>query len=333
MIGLRVDANAYIATGHVMRCVAIAQQLKAPYTFIVSDAEAQTLIASLGHPCVCLNSDWRDKEGELERLDAFIKEANIDTLLVDSYQVTPQYLAALKARVRLAYIDDLSSPDLPVDLLINYNLEATLAHYSGLQAKCLLGAAYIPLRKEFNAVAEPRAVRDAVRDVLVTTGGSDPFRFSQIFASEALKDPALEGIRLHLVIGGLYGEVDELERLAEAHSTVYLHHKVSDMAALMRRCDAAVSAGGTTLAELCAVGVPTVCFALADNQLAGIRQYSAAGAMLSAGAVSGDAQVTALEALRLLKTVIEDGDRRRAMVACGRRIVDGHGAERIAKAL
>lgn len=38
------------------------------------------------------------------------------------------------------------------------------------------------------------------------------------------------------------------------------------MSELMQQCDMAVSAAGSTLYELCACGMPTITYVLADNQ-------------------------------------------------------------------
>ena len=75
----------------------------------------------------------------------------------------------------------------------------------------------------------------------------------------------------------------ELAVMAGKDSRIVLHEQVSDMAALMSTCDLAFSAGGTTLYELCAVGVPSVSFSMADNQLPGVKAFDDANLIPWAG--------------------------------------------------
>ncbi len=71
MIVFRADANEYIASGHVMRCLSIADALFSlgeEVAFITSDENATEMIRNRGHKAICLNTDWNDKEGELDRI-------------------------------------------------------------------------------------------------------------------------------------------------------------------------------------------------------------------------------------------------------------------------
>ena len=64
MIAIRVDANEQIASGHVMRCLSIAdalQELGVETLFFTSDYYAEEIIEKRGFPAICLNNDWNDK--------------------------------------------------------------------------------------------------------------------------------------------------------------------------------------------------------------------------------------------------------------------------------
>ena len=116
---------------------------------------------------------------------------------------------------------------------------------------------------------------------------------------------------------------------------------VSDMASLMRNTDIAVTAGGTTLLELCAFGVPAVVFAMADNQMRQVKGLAAQGAILYAGSV-GDAtrdyvtqetEAVVKNIAEQMKRLLDDAALRQAFSNRMRTLVDGKGAERIARAL
>lgn len=104
------------------------------------------------------------------------------------------------------------------------------------------------------------------------------------------------------------------------------------MAALMQRCDLAVSAAGTTLCELCAAGVPTVSFTMADNQLVTARQFEACATVPYAGDVrTADNLPSVL--CRTLHRLASDYEGRKSLSSSMHRLIDGNGAGRIADAL
>ena len=92
MLYIRADMNRIIATGHVMRCLAIADAaeiLGRKTTFILADDQAEELIKQRGHKTIILHTEWNNMDIELEQLKNIIMTYKIHALLVDSYQVTP----------------------------------------------------------------------------------------------------------------------------------------------------------------------------------------------------------------------------------------------------
>ena len=85
MIGIRVDANKEIATGHVMRCIAIADKLvksKCDVVFIVADHSADELITTRGYKLICLETKWNDMDTETEKLIEVIERKNIELIVI-----------------------------------------------------------------------------------------------------------------------------------------------------------------------------------------------------------------------------------------------------------
>jgi len=71
MLYIRIDSNYTIATGHVMRCLAIAKAMKKKdeeCIFITSDSYSDDLNNYNGFETICLDSVWNDLGGELEVL-------------------------------------------------------------------------------------------------------------------------------------------------------------------------------------------------------------------------------------------------------------------------
>lgn len=340
MLYIRADANEHIASGHIMRCLSIAEALRElgeESTFLIADRQAAFLLEEKGFPYVCLQTDWQDKEGELPKLLPIIEKQQIKTLLVDSYQVTETYLRELKQRLTLCYIDDLDiAPEL-VDVLICYSI--TYSHmsygngYRG-DTKLLLGPAYSPLRKEFSGRSYP--LNDSVGDVFVTTGGADTCQVSAALLCACIKDEILRHYRYHVIVGGFYDEAlkETLYALQQKNPRIHLYENIRTMADVMGRCDLAVSAGGSTLLELCACGVPTVCFTYADNQLGSARCFQEQNILRYVGDAREDYQgvsgvVNALQ--DALRQLAADMSCRETASRTMQQFIDGRGAFRIAR--
>ena len=115
------------------------------------------------------------------------------------------------------------------------------------------------------------------------------------------------------------------------HNNISVYKDIKDICSVMKGCDIAVSAGGTTLAELSACGIPTVCFSIADNQLDGVRAYADKGIMFYAGDVRIDKVGVVSRVCEGVMQLICDKDIRKRRSIKAKEFVDGLGAMRIAK--
>jgi ribosomal protein S18 acetylase RimI-like enzyme len=105
---------------------------------------------------------------------------------------------------------------------------------------------------------------------------------------------------------------------------------VDDLAALMSAHDLVISAAGTSVWELCCIGVPTAVVWVVDNQREGYDRVVGAGAAIGLGGPTLGADEGADEcATGLLKTALTDGRVLADLSTAGRRIVDGLGAWRV----
>lgn len=285
MIGIRVDANKQIASGHLMRCLSIADALFSlgeNVVFFTSDEFAETLIVKRGYQTVRLNSDWDKKEDELEILIGELKKYSPGMLLVDSYQVTSNYLKSLRETVKLAYLDDLNSFDYAVDLVINYSVYADEMVYP-MNKRYLLGTRYAPLRKQFD-ISEERLNRSMEGrrknpTILVTMGATDPYFIAKKTVEKIMMEPELSEYRI-IVIRGRFWEYSFDDNMDDRVSVM---ENVEKMADVMLECSVAVSAAGSTLYELCACGVPTVTVSYADNQIGNAKGFADRDIMYYAG--------------------------------------------------
>lgn len=338
VVGIRADANETVATGHIMRCITVAEQIKklgGQVVFITADEQAEDMLSQAGMEHVCLHAQWNRMEEELPVLREVLGLAGIRTLLVDSYQATPAYFEALRPLVKLACIDDCFEQVFPVDALINYNAYHTRFPYEdtyGGKTKLLLGTDYVPLREEFG-VTQIRDAQEEKRSfsVLLSSGGGDAHNAVFGILQRALQTEELKAVTFHAVVGTYHPQGDAIEAFAKNHENVKVYRPCLNMAGLMADCDAAVSAAGTMLFELSAMQVPTVFFQSADNQRYDREFFEADERMLFAGDIGRDRENCIEKVCEGLKRLAADDALRERMKEKLARVTDGKGAERIAE--
>lgn len=330
MVLFRADANEHIGTGHVMRCLSIAKAFAEHgenVKFITADHDGDRLIQQAGFDSFCLDSDWSLLENELLLLESQIEKHNPSLLLVDSYYVTKRYLRELHRCVRTAYMDDLNADCWDVDYLINYNISGLCSdytQYNNTKVKLLLGPRYAPLRSEFHCLPV-HAIRSPVTDILVSAGGADPERITEKLMLYVC--PKWPEVKFHFIVGALNPRIETIRSFEG--DNIILHINERHMSELMKKCDIAISAAGSTLYELCAAGVPTVAYSLADNQIIAAEEFEKMGIMLNAG----DCRTSTCfgeNKEKLISQLLDNKTLREMLSLEMQKVVDGKGAERIA---
>ena len=162
MIIFRADANETVATGHLMRCMTIADACREKGVecefWLAEDKETERL-RQAGFSYRILGSQWDDLEKELPFLERQLDDLDrqgkkVTYLVADSYQATPHYLGKLNDRIPVLYIDDMRMQIYPVAAVLQYipvRAENLLNKEESKQNTpvYLRGFRYAPLRKEF----------------------------------------------------------------------------------------------------------------------------------------------------------------------------------------
>ncbi len=340
MIIFRADGSPEIGSGHIMRCLSIADAAKEQgleCRFAVADEHFAPTIRNRGFACEVLQTDYRDMDGEREKMLGFLEQYKPETIVADSYFVTPEYLAFLGRFAEVTYIDDLAAFAYPVKCVVNYNIYgpeldyAALYHEAGIPLpRLLLGPHYAPLRRQFQNLT-PRAARQKVQDIFVSTGGADPqhiaLQLAQYLAAQTAQTP-LDGVRYHFVVGSMNADLPALQAIARECAAIQIHQNVQNMARLMQQCDLAIAAAGSTLYELCACGVPTVTYALADNQLMGAETFAKNGLMQYVGDVRRIKKPEQI-IFRCAETLARDLQKRNELADHAKKQIGGNGTEKI----
>lgn len=264
-------------------------------------------------------------EADLARTIDVARRRGCEIVVVDHYGAAPGFFEGLHAAgFRLGVIDDRADRDLRgADWVLNQNIAAPELQYTVRpDAKLLLGPRYALLRPEFGVARASLSRVFARQDsrVLVTLGGGGTARF----CADLLR--ALDEVDRPLEIRCVAADsADELTEAARSsRHAVILTGPIRDMAPHMAWADVSVNAGGSTCWELLCLGVPMVVLALSDDQRRNPGALAAHSVAVAAGSFA--------EAAAGTESLLADARRRREMSAAGSKLVDGHGASRVAAA-
>lgn len=284
-IGIRVDANETIATGHVMRCLAIAEELKKMGEnplFISADDFPRYLVEQKGYELVSLQSDWKFVEEEIDRLSKIIEQYNIRMMLVDSYYVTKPYLERIHALTKVIYIEDLGKDIYDVDAVIcyaNYYKDFLLVERYPSKVKLLQGTRYTPLRSVFSNLP-PKKMSSEIKNLIVLSGGIDLYDFLWNFSKRIQSSTLFANLdTINIICGKYYIKYNELVGTFGGNPKFHFYKSVEDIEKYMLTADVAISAAGVTSYELCAAGVPSIIYTIADNQKKNAESFHKDGLM------------------------------------------------------
>jgi UDP-2,4-diacetamido-2,4,6-trideoxy-beta-L-altropyranose hydrolase len=284
----RVDASTQIGSGHVMRCLTLAEQLKkrnANICFICRELDGNliNLIYDYGYIVYTLpqiNSEkfrdifnwyecnWeKDSLETISILNTYLQK--VDFIIVDHYGLDEKWEIKLKTFVKKIFvIDDLANRRHFCDILLDQNLYSNYQErYKGLvpiNCKQLLGPNYVLLREEFLKASNNRIRDGKIRKILVFFGGTDPTNETKK-ALHALSDID-RSIKINVVVGSSNSKKKEIYEICNRFHNFTFYCQVSNMAELMESADLAIGAGGTATWERCFFGLPSVTIIVAKNQ-------------------------------------------------------------------
>ncbi|MFM7449166.1 MAG: UDP-2,4-diacetamido-2,4,6-trideoxy-beta-L-altropyranose hydrolase, partial [Leptolyngbyaceae cyanobacterium] len=271
-IVIRADASIRMGTGHVMRCIALAQawQQEGGQVLFVMGIESPLLEVRLQaenmgvmHLSASLGSDE-----DVRQTVEIAQQVNADWIVVDGYQFGTAYQRGIKdAGFKLLIVDDYGHAEhYCADLVLNQNIGASEDLYANREAytQLLLGTQYVLLRKEFWPwQGWQRQVPVIARKVLVTLGGSDPENVT-LKVIQALQQLKLEELEVVVIVGGSNPHYEQLQAAVQSSSCqISLQQNVTNMPKLMAWADVAIAAGGSTNWELVFMRLPTLIISLA----------------------------------------------------------------------
>ena len=294
---VRTDASLKIGSGHVMRCLTLAEALRqsgAEVQFVCRKhsgnlidlvRQKEFIVHALSVPENLKSSDISEinsgneyvswlgvsQDQDARETITVIQKNKPDWLIVDHYGLGQIWEKQLRSHVRkIMVIDDLANRPHDCDLLLDQNyVKDGQMRYEGLVPQSctkLLGLQYVLLRSEFADFKKQLAPKSGnVQRIFLFFGGSDPGNLT-CRALEALSDPGLIYLNVDVVIGESNMNRGQVEKLASKRKNTQLYIQIDNIAQLMGEADLALGAGGSTTWERLFLGLPSITIINAVNQ-------------------------------------------------------------------
>jgi len=334
---IRVDASKKIGTGHVMRCLAIADFFKSKNIntiFLSRSKQIERQIINRGFEIKIL-SEVSTTADELNFIKSLIIERKIKVILLDinnydtfrDFNAYNLYLESLK-RLSLFLVSFEDFKDYPYTsdiVIIPYFGAENIKVHNKTGCKYLLGPKYFVLREEFLKV-KPVTVRKKIESILVTMGGSDSKGIT-LKVLKALGSTELS-ISLKVVIGGFAQIKDSaIENLLSFYKGSYLIIRdASNIAELMSESDIAIINSGLTKYETSVVGLPSLIISNSEYHSELMNGFAKYDTVCHLGSVN---KVNKHQIIETIVCFVKDYKKRLKMSEAGKVLVDGNGIDRI----
>ena len=360
-VAIRTDSSLQIGTGHLMRCLTLAdelfrrghdvafvcRELEGNVSSLVeergflritlpqtSPSDRSTSLDEDGPPHAAWLGTTQDLDARQTR-DALSDVGELDWLIVDHYGIDARWEKVMRERCeRVMVIDDLADRSHDCDLLLDQNLYPDKdRRYVGIVPRnclTLLGPKFALLRPEFARLSKERRARTGVvRRILIFFGGVDAENetIKSLEAVSLIGDPELA---VDVVIGASNPNQEMLRRYCKDRPEIRLHVQTARIAQLMRKADLAIGAGGVVTWERCAMGLPAIAWSVAENQYAVVDAVAEHGAVYAPDA-GAHANAAALSIY--IRAFIDSRPLRSHLERCAAALCDGNGARRVADLL
>lgn len=284
----RVDASVWIGSGHVMRCLVLADELAknghdVSFACLPLEGDMRAFIGERGFDVITLAApdqaarpahdadyaSWLPKRIPDDAHDFIGRVRDADVVVTDHYAIERQWHEIIRARLscNIVAIDDLVRTH-GADIVIDQTLGRRPEEYGNSGSLVLTGTDYALLASNF------RLARDKVADkvlnsrqarVLVSMGGVD-LPNATLSVLKTFEQACLD-IHITVLMSERSPHYTQLSEWCRTRDNVQHYDFIEDMASLMIDHDVSVGAPGSTSWERACVGLPSIIIPLADNQV------------------------------------------------------------------
>ncbi|MEJ6481789.1 UDP-2,4-diacetamido-2,4,6-trideoxy-beta-L-altropyranose hydrolase [Nostoc punctiforme UO1] len=332
---IRADASTQIGTGHIMRCLALAQAWKdvggnAIFVMATEMLSLETRLKSEGMEVIHLSVNPGSME-DAKKTVSLAHQFGVNWVVVDGYHFGATYQEIIKnVGLKLLFIDDYGHAEyyyadvvLNQDIYAHDNLYVQREPYTQL----LLGINYALIRREFYQYQKEQRTHPVIaKKLLVTLGGSDLNNVT-LKVIHALKLLDLSKFEVSVLVDGNNTHYEKLQLASQdLQFPIYFHRNIQNMPDIMAWSDIAISAGGSTIWELAFMGLPSLILIMADNQASNAKKLGEMRLIYNLGEGKDIAPIEIANALNKLTLATRE---RAQMASLCQKLVDGQGSIRV----
>ncbi len=300
---IRVDSSAIIGSGHVMRCLNLADRFRSSGTRVVfiSRNYPQNMIQLIndrGFECLQLefsspeqyaNQDisdnyakwlWVSQQQDADESLAILtkNKINPDLLIVDHYGLGLEWEKCLRLLTcKILVIDDIARHH-ECDYLLdqNYYANASDRYLEKVPSGCklFLGVKYALLNKQLEIVKQERTLWlnnhlnvDRKKRVLIFLGGADKNNYTEEILENLIKLENFDKYNFDIVLGKLNLFSLEIKLKYSKFENLVFHIQPDYYFELLMRCDYSIGASGVAQLERLYLQIPSSIVCIAENQL------------------------------------------------------------------
>lgn len=357
----RVDASSKMGSGHVIRCLTLAEILKKNNNEVIflsrlHDGNLNDLIYSKGFNLHELSkpeknikskvknhidsySDWLGVsiQDDLSESINIIKNKRIDWIIIDHYSIDIFWEKKIKEFVKnIMIIDDIANREHDCDLLLDQNFFIDMnSRYDKLippKTKTLFGPKYSLISPKFSELRKKSIRANNLKNIFIFFGGSDPYLLTEK-TLEVLSKNNLLFLKLHVAITDSNKRKSEIKKAVEKRGNASLHIQSDQIASIMNLCDASIGAGGMNTWERLCLSLPSIAFSFSNNQKIQLESLSNSHELYYAGDARDISYKIIDRKITNFILKLKNNIRSNTFTPNLFEIVDGEGSKKVAKFL
>ena len=361
-IVFRVDSGFKIGSGHIMRCINLANYLskhcKHIYFICVNhDGNMSKLTSPYIVKIIEREEDsWLGNKWiiDVEKTINIVKNITNVFLIIDQYKIDYEWEIKIRPYVnKIMVIDDLGNRKHDCDILLDQNLYIDNNPYLNLvsdKCKMLVGCKYVILNNNFIIKQKKNKVESKIESkveskveskieskveskverkinrICIFFGGSDNNNFTETVLKN-IKEK-FNNIIFDIIIGHANENRKSLLKYSKYSNFIfYFSLKPVDMANIVNQSDLCIGSSGTSSYERCALGLFTLVITVATNQLSNAYNLQQMGVIDYVGNYDDKEIINNL--INKLKYYISSDINWKNICEKCYKLIDGKGLERI----
>ena len=288
----RVDSSRVIGSGHLMRCLALANGIRnilnGDIIFVCKELNGNLneIVIERGYKLIRLNKNSegyvhrkysKDDDNMAQKKDAYetikkIGNSRYDWIITDNYFLDDNWKHYLKDNTKYFFdIDDLFKKTKYSNLILNQAPKlVSESRYQGLiqkKSKLILGPKYALIDNNYIVYRKNSTSHNGkIKKILISYGGSDETD-ETVKAIKAINYINNDRLTINVVIGKAYLNINRLKDIIVNKQNINIYHQARNMAELIIDADLALGGGGGSTWERMCLGLPSIVTTTSDDQI------------------------------------------------------------------